>query len=219
MLEEGGGGGPRGGAAREGDEEAGAQEDGEDAQVLGGVVDADVLMPCTEGVLDARAEVVWSWHFRGESEGGPGRGRMRIEDAFEFQVQSRRPSASTAACTFQVSPTLYFNPLPAPISVKDDEEKLSRRVESKRNVAELRPNFYTDRLPVTRINDEVIRLGFRPRNGSNSLLFVMFVMIMMLMFFLLALQVTRTPSLPSPDIELLGILGLFTIRSEQRLSV
>lgn len=74
LLEEGGGGGPCGGAAREGDEEAGAQEDGEDAQVLGGVVDADVLVSCAECVLDACAEVVRSWHFGGELEGGPGRG-------------------------------------------------------------------------------------------------------------------------------------------------
>ncbi len=61
--EEGVGGGPQGSPAREGDEETGTQEDGEDAQVLDGVVDADVLVTRAEGVLDTSTEVVWSRHF------------------------------------------------------------------------------------------------------------------------------------------------------------
>lgn len=45
--------GPVDGAAGEVGDEAGAEEDGEDAEVLGGVVDGDLGVPCAERVLDA----------------------------------------------------------------------------------------------------------------------------------------------------------------------
>ena len=46
-------------------EEASAEEDGENGEVLGGVMDGDVLESRAERVLNVRAESVWEDHFEG----------------------------------------------------------------------------------------------------------------------------------------------------------
>ena len=57
------GGGRRGeGAARDVGDETGAEEDGEDAEVLGVVVDGYFLVTRAEGVLEPGAEVVREGH-------------------------------------------------------------------------------------------------------------------------------------------------------------
>lgn len=57
-VQESSGVGPGVGAAREGGEEAGAEEDGEDAEVLERVSDADGVVSRAERILHARAEFV-----------------------------------------------------------------------------------------------------------------------------------------------------------------
>lgn len=46
-------------------DETGSQEDGKDAEVLGGVVYGDMFVTRSEGIFDERAEVVWQWHILG----------------------------------------------------------------------------------------------------------------------------------------------------------
>ena len=47
------------GSACKGADKTGSQEDGKDAEVLGGVSYGDTFMTRSEGILDERAEVVW----------------------------------------------------------------------------------------------------------------------------------------------------------------
>jgi len=47
------------GSARKGADKTGSEEDGKDAEVLGGVGYGDTFVTCPEGVLDERTEVVW----------------------------------------------------------------------------------------------------------------------------------------------------------------
>jgi len=53
------------GPACKGANETGSQEDGKDAEVLGGVVYSDTFVSRSEGVLNERAEVMWQWHVLG----------------------------------------------------------------------------------------------------------------------------------------------------------
>ena len=53
------------GSACKGADETGSEEDGEDAEVLGGVVYGNPFVTRAEGVLDERAEVVRQWHVLG----------------------------------------------------------------------------------------------------------------------------------------------------------
>jgi len=50
------------GPACKGTYETGSEEDGKDAEVLGGVVNGNTFVTRTEGILDERAEVVRQWH-------------------------------------------------------------------------------------------------------------------------------------------------------------
>lgn len=56
---------PIDGSACKGADKTGSQEDGKDAEVLGGVGYGDMFVTCSEGVLDERTEVVWQWHVLG----------------------------------------------------------------------------------------------------------------------------------------------------------
>lgn len=60
------------GSARKGADKTSSEEDGKDAEVLGGVGYGDTFVTCPEGVLDERTEVVWQWHVLGRC-GGRGR--------------------------------------------------------------------------------------------------------------------------------------------------
>ena len=51
------------GSSRYGGEETGAEEDRQDGEVLDGVRDRDTCVPCSEGILDVRAQVVRENHF------------------------------------------------------------------------------------------------------------------------------------------------------------
>ena len=51
--------GPVNGPAREGANETGSEEDGEDAEVLGSVVYGNAFVTRPKGVLDERTEVMW----------------------------------------------------------------------------------------------------------------------------------------------------------------
>ena len=53
------------GSACKGTNETGSEEDGKDAEVLGGVVHSNTSVTRTEGVLEKRAEVVRQWHCLG----------------------------------------------------------------------------------------------------------------------------------------------------------
>jgi hypothetical protein len=82
------------GSACKGANETGSQEDGEDAEVLGGVGYSDMFVTCSEGVLDERAEVVWQWHVLGccastgdDSGGGSGYRPELRRDACEREMQ------------------------------------------------------------------------------------------------------------------------------------
>ena len=53
------------GSTCKGTNEPGSEENGKDAEVLGGVVHGNTFVTRTEGVLNERAEVVRQWHVLG----------------------------------------------------------------------------------------------------------------------------------------------------------